>query len=190
MTPTTHARTGPNAPHPIASSPSWLETAIVILRASGQPMSARAIVEAAHASGCAPPSQTRTPAQSVNRDLHAAARRGDTRIVPGPRAGQFHAEPTHRAQRPPAAIAHTGPPRLPIRPLALLIAVHGGLRACGIRHHPSDSLARTRWIARLQRAYSRALKCGYVSFQAADQLAIGALTMHPAEIWATQWWDA
>lgn len=190
MTTTTRAHTVPTAPYPNVVRPtSWLETSILVLRASRRPLSAHQIVAAALATGSTPPSRTRTPARSVNRDLNVAARRGD-RVIAGPRPGQFYADPALYAQPAPSRTQRKQPPRLPIQPLALLIAAHGGLRACGIRHQPGDLTDRTRWVARLQRAYERARQSGWISLHAADQLAIHALLRHPAEVWGALWWDA
>jgi hypothetical protein len=102
------------------------------VRASGQPLTARQIVASANATGSAPAARTRTPTQSVNRDLHAAARRRD-RVGAGPKPGQFYAGATLGVHRAPTEQA----PRLPTQPLALLIATRGGLRACGIRTTPT-----------------------------------------------------
>ena len=152
MITTTHASTAPTAPYPAVVLPtSWLETSILVLRASRRPLSARQIVDAALATGSTPASRTRTPARSVNRDLNAAARRGD-RVIAGPRPGQFYADPALYAQQAPARTARKQPPRLPIQPLVQHVAAHGGLRACGIRRQPGDLIDRIRWVARLQRA--------------------------------------
>jgi len=180
--------------HPAAGgSLSWLETAIVILYASPRPLTAIQIVAVAHSAGYSPRSRTRTPVQSVNRDVRAAVRRGDPRVVLGPGGGQFSVAaamleapgvPVPPSRKPSSAV-----PRLPIDPLASLIAAHGGLRACGVRQHPGDSLDRIRWVARLQRAYLRARCRGWIGLYLADELAT-ALWLHPSEVWGTAWWDA
>jgi hypothetical protein len=153
-------------------------------------MTAAEIVLGAHAAQCAPPSRTLTPARSVSRDLNAAARRGDGRIVAGPAPGLFYADPARYAQPGPARTPRRQPPALPIRPLETLIAAQGGLAACGIRRQPGDLLDRIRWVARLQRAHARARRSGFVSLRAADQLAVHGLRLHPAEVWGNAWWDA
>jgi len=191
MTTTTRARTAPTAPYPAVDPPaSWLEASVLVLRASRRPLSSRQIVEAAQATGSTPPSRTRTPARSINRDLNVAVRRGDTRIVAGPAPGLFYADPARYAQPAPARIPRRQPPRLPIHPLALLIAAHGGLAACGIRHHPGDLIDRIRWAARLQRAFERARQSGWISLDTADEISVKALALHPAEVYGDLWWDA
>lgn len=170
-TPTTAA--GPNP------ALSWLETAVAILNASPDPLTASGIVAVAQATGRMR-STTRTPAQSVNRDLHRAARAGDTRFVTGPLAGQFcgNAAATARPCR------HS---RLPIQPLASLIAARGGLGACGVRQNAGDSPERVRWVARLERAFLRSRRRGWIGFLTADDLAI-ALSLHPYEVFGDRWW--
>lgn len=191
MTTTTRARTAPTAPYPAVDLPvSWLEASVLVLRASRRPLSSRQIVEAAQATGSTPPSRTRTPARSINRDLNVAVRRGDTRIVAGPAPGLFFADPALNAQPAPARTPRRQPPPLPIRPLAKLIAAHGGLAACGIRHHPGDFADRIRWAARLQRAYTRALTRGWISLRLADEICVHGLLQHPAEVFGNLWWDA
>ena len=182
MTPTTQPGTVPTKAGPATCVPtSWREVAIAILSVAGQPLSAIEIVAAARARGWIPASKTKTPSQSVRRDLHAAIARGDTRVVTGPAPGQFLAAAGTVWAPAPAT-------RLPIEPLAVLIAARGGLRACGVRHHPGDSTERTRWVARLQRGYERARRRGWVSVQAGDELAV-ALRRHPAEVWGDEWWE-
>lgn len=191
MKTTTRARTVPTAPCSAVDLPaSWLEASVLVLRASRRPLSSRQIVEAAQATGSTPPSRTRTPARSINRDLNVAVRRGDTRIVAGPAPGLFYADPARYAQPASARIPRRQPPRLPIQPLATLIAAQGGLRACGIRRRPGDLIDRRRWVARLQRAYERARHSGWVSLHAADELSVNGLRLHPAEVWGNAWWDA
>jgi len=182
MTPTTQPGTVPTKAGPATCVPtSWREVAIAILSVAGQPLSAIEIVAGARARGWVPASKTKTPSQSVRRDLHAAIARGDTRVVTGPAPGQF--------LTPVGTVWAPGPAtRLPIEPLAVLIAARGGLRACGVRHHPGDSTERTRWVARLQRGYERARRRGWVSVQAGDELSVAVLR-HPAEVWGDDWWD-
>jgi hypothetical protein len=153
-------------------------------------MTAAQIVLAAHAALCAPPSTTLTPARSVNRDLHAAVRRGDPRVVAGTAPGLFYADPAHHAHPAPVRTPRRQPPVLPIRPLSTLIAARGGLAACGIRYHRGDLIDRIRWVARLQRAYTRALTLGWISIRLADEICVNGLLRHPAEVWESQWWDA
>jgi hypothetical protein len=187
---TTPTRPEPHTPSPAATGPtSWLETSVLVLRAARRPLTAAQVVQAALDTGSTPPSRTRTPARSVNRDLNAAARRGD-RVIAGPRPGQFYADPAQYEQPAPARTPRRQAPRLPITPLSRLVAARGGLRSCGIRRQPGDLTDRTRWVARLQRAYERAQHTGWISLHAADQLAVLALLMHPAEVWGALWWDA
>jgi hypothetical protein len=80
-------------------------------------------------------------------------------------------------------------PRLPIQPLVNLVDAHGGLRACGVWDH-TGTPNRIRWARRLLRAYSRSRQRGWIGLHAADELSVKALSMHPAEIWGADWWDA
>jgi hypothetical protein len=162
---------------------SWREVAIAVLTVSGRPLSAVEIVAGARARGWVPASKTKTPSQSVSRDLRVAIARGDTRVVAGPERGQFLAAAAVGTVWAPAPAT-----RLPIEPLGALIAARGGLRACGVRHHPADSSERTRWVARIQRGYERARRRGWVSVQAGDELSVAVLR-HPAEVWGDDWWD-
>ena len=188
VTSTTHTGWTTTVAHPLASS--WLETAVSILQASSLPLNARQIVAVAHAARYRPRSQTRTPVQSVNRDLRAAVRRGDPRVVLGPGPGQFTGiaaaagPPTRRSRK-----SSSGLPQLPVEPLETLIASRGGLRACGVRHQPGDTIERVRWAARLQRAYLRARRRGWISIHTADELAVKALGAHPCSVWGVLWWD-
>lgn len=168
---------------------SWLETAVAILNASPDPLTASGIVAVAQATGRMR-STTRTPAQSVNRDLHRAARAGDTRFVTGPLAGQFCGTAAGSARPGAAPTSGARPckhPHLPIEPLASLIAARGGLRACGVRRHAGDSAERLRWVARLERALRRSRRRGWINFLAADELAV-ALSLHPYEVFGDLWW--
>ncbi|NMM23749.1 MAG: hypothetical protein HHJ11_09670 [Phycicoccus sp.] len=187
MTPATHTGGTTKVAHPLASS--WLETAVSILQASSTPLNARQIVAVAHTARYRPRSQTRTPVQSVNRDLRAAVRRGDPRVVLGPGPGQFTgiaaAGPPTRSSRK----SSLGVSQLPVEPLATLIASKGGLRACGVRHQPGDTIERVRWAGRLQRAYLRARRRGWISIHTADELAVKALGTHPCSVWGVLWWD-
>ena len=190
VTSTTHTGGTTTAAHPVALvASSWLETAVSILQASSTPLNARQIVAVASSARYRPRSQTRTPVQSVNRDLHAAVRRGDPRVVLGPGPGQFTgvaaaAGPPTRSPRK----SSSGLPQLPVQPLATLIASRGGLRACGVRHQPGDTIERVRWATRLQRAYLRARRRGWISIHTADELAVMALGMHPSAVWDELWW--
>ena len=191
MTDTTLAETVPTAA-PLSGFQSWLETAIAILQASSTPLTALQIVVIARSNGCSPTSRTRTPAQSVNRDLRAAVRRGDPRVALGPGAGQFCGTVPIGPPSTPAATSRQPSSRalrLPIGPLTTLIAAQGGLRACGVRHQPGDTIERVRWAARLQRAYLRARRRGWISLFTADELAVEALRMHPSAVWGMKWWD-
>jgi hypothetical protein len=194
MNPKQVATTEITTANPVAMPSSWLEAAVHVLKGPSRPMNARQIVEAVQVARCTPPSRTRTPAQSVNRDLRAAVRRGDARVLLGPVAGQFIGAPASAgAERTPPSASREGASavrRLPIGPLAVLIAARGGLRVCGVRYHPGDSIERAQWVARLQRAYLRSLQRGWISVYTADELAVKALWQHPCEIWGAQWWDA
>lgn len=184
MTATTQPGTAPTTDGPATCVPtSWREVAIAILTAAGRPLSAVEIVAGALDRGWVPASKTRTPSQSVRRDLHAAIAGGDTRVVAGPARGQFLAAGAVGTVWAPAPVT-----RFPVGPLEVLIAARGGLRACGVRHHPGDSPERTRWVARLHRAFARARRSGFISYQAGDELSV-ALRRHPAEVWPDEWWE-
>jgi hypothetical protein len=192
MTNTTIATAPSTAP--LSGFQSWLETAVAILHASPAPLTAAQIVAAAKIAGRCPRSRTCTPAQSVNRDLHAAVRRGDPRVALGPVAGQFRGSAATSGVAPAAAptpgTRASTTPRLPIQPLASLISSRGGLRACGIRRYSGDPVERIRWVARVERAYFRARLSGFISLQTGDQLAIKGLSIHPGLIWGDLWWNA
>ncbi len=193
VTPTAFANTTTPANPAALASMSWLETAVAILQAFPTALTALQIVAIARATGCNPRSRTCTPAQSVNRDVRAAVRRGDPRVVLGPGAGQFSGTASTGAPNTPiptSRIPSSAALRLPIGPLASLIAAHGGLRACGVRHQPGDTIERIRWVARLQRAYLRARRRGWIGVVTADELAVEALRLHPSEVWGAYWWDA
>jgi hypothetical protein len=190
MNPTTlDARTTPTPAAAPGLASSWLETAVAILNSCPGPLTAAGIVAVARATGRMR-STTRTPAQSVNRDLHRAARAGDTRFVTGPLAGQFSGNAAGSA-KPGAAPTLGGRPckhpHLPIEPLASVIAARGGLRACGVRQNAGDSAERVRWVARLERAFLRSRRRGWIGFLTADELAI-ALSLHPYEVFGDRWW--
>ena len=183
MRATTQPATDPTTAGPATSVPtSWREVAIAVLTAAGRPLSAVEIVAGALDHGWVPASKTKTPSQSVRRDLHAAIARGDTRVVAGPAPGQFLAAGAVGTDWAPAPVTS-----FPVSPLEALIAAGGGLRACGVRHHPGDSLERTRWVARLHRALARARRSGFIGYRAGDELSV-ALGRHPAEVWPHEWW--
>lgn len=69
---------------------SWVDIAMLVLQDRGRPMRAPEMITRASELGLTAKSRTRTPAQSMNRDLHAAARRTGAQIVTGPGAGEFH----------------------------------------------------------------------------------------------------
>lgn len=194
MAPTQHTSSTPTPAHPaVIGFGSWLEASVAVLRASPGPMHASDIVAAVRAGGYAAPTRTKTPTQSVNRDLHDALRRGETRIVAGPGRGQFRAATAHIGSKPsPAANAHnraSARPRLPFLPLAALISARGGLAACGVRHQAGDGIERVRWTARLQRALHRARRDGFITYQAADTICVLVLQCHPQDVFGDVWWD-
>ncbi len=188
------ALTARTTPTPAAApdfASSWLETAVAILASCPGPLTASGIVAVARATGRMR-STTRTPAQSVNRDLHRAARAGDARFVTGPLAGQFcgtGADGATPGTAPTSGARACQHSRLPIQPLASLIAARGGLRACGVQRHAGDSPERVRWVARLERALLRSRRRGWIGFLAADELAV-ALSLHPYEVFGDRWWCA
>jgi hypothetical protein len=168
---------------------SWLETAVAILASCPGPLTASGIVAIARATGRMR-TTTRTPAQSVNRDLHRAARAGDTRFVTGPLAGQFCG--TGAASATPGTAPTSGArtcqhSRLPSQPLLSLISGRGGLSACGVRRRAGDSLERVRWVTRLEKALSRSRRRKWIGYLAADELAV-ALSLHPFEVFGDRWW--
>jgi len=194
MAPTTHTSSAPTPAHPaVIGFGSWLEASVAVLRASSGPMRASDIVAAVRAGGYAAPTRTRTPTQSVNRDLHNAQRRGDPRVIAGPGRGQFRATTAHMGAKPsraPNRKRASAAPRLPILPLAVLVAARGGLAACGVRHQAGDGIERVRWTARLRRAYLRARRAGFITYQAADTICVLVLQSHPQDVFGDVWWDA
>jgi hypothetical protein len=175
-------------PQPTSATPirptTWLDAAIAVLTATGRPMRPPEIVATARQWRWVPTSTTRTPAQSVGRDLRLAAQRGTSGLTTGPKKGQFQRlEPT-RGPRPT-----TTTPWLPSAPLIRLIEATGGLPACGLGRHPGDPIEHTRLIGRLERAYQRA-RSGMVSVPAADELSVRVLGRHPCEVFGALWWDA
>jgi hypothetical protein len=125
----------PTTSKTIADPTSWREAAVLVLVRSGQPLRAAQIVTHATQWGLAPSSGTRTPAQSINRDLHAAMRNGDQRVEVGPRPGQFLAvtDPQHHvAGDVPVAHRPARGPRLPMEALQAAVDARGGLGACGL----------------------------------------------------------
>jgi hypothetical protein len=162
--------------------PSWLAASVAVLTATGRPMCAREIAEAARQWGWAPLSTTRSPARSVGRDLRLAASRGDARVVAGPGRGQF---------RSPGA---TSPARtvawLPSEPLVRLVQARGGFAACGLQRPHRDAIKRLRLVECLGRAYRRARTRGHLTVYAADLMSIRVLGLHPCQVWGALWWAA
>lgn len=183
---------------PAAIAPlSWFETAVAVLTSARRPLRAREIVELAETLGLRPLSRTQTPAQSINRDLHAAVRRGDTRVRTGPGPGEFRAAGVRGAPTPPAAPSRRRPalpsvhvPRLPVEPLVDLIDRQGGLRALGVRHRDGDPAEHVRWVERIYRSYLRCRERGWISIYDADEMSVKVLRLHPSQVWDDGWWDA
>lgn len=172
-------------PRPVRPVPlSLREAAITVLIRTGQPMRAAEIVAHFRAFDLKPCSTSATPTQSINRDLHAALRRGDTRIALGPAPGVFLS--TDRLRATPSTPLPTRPaprgPRLPVEPLQRALSPftgpRGGLLA-GQGVNPS-----------LRTAYRRAVKRGWISLHTADALCVHVLRTHPCIIWGDAWWDA
>lgn len=195
---TTLAATAPAATHAPTPS-SWLEIASAVLSHTRTPLRARDIVEKAAELGLQPSSRSRTPAQSVNRDLHAAVRRGDARVRLGSEPGTFAAPGVRGAvRRQPAPTpsprgqraARPAPLRLPFAPLLSLVETHGGLAALGLSHREDDSAERTRHLERTMRVYWRSRKRGWIGLYEADRFAVQVLGLHPCMVWGQAWWDA
>lgn len=70
---------------------------------------------------------------------------------------------------------------LPAEPLVRLVEGRGGLYACLGRGR--DDLA----ARRLDRAYSRAITAGHMTWKTGDQLAIELLGLHPLLVWGAGW---
>ena len=182
---------------------TWLQVADRVLQEAGQPLRAADIVH--RAAGLPHPTTGRTPAQTVARDLRAAVARGDARFAVVAR-GLFRSTTAPARPAPPTgttAVAAVRPapavprprPRpatidravLPIGPLAQAIESRGGLRACGLRYEPGDDPDHIRRVERLARAYLRARARGHIGIYIADELALGALGVHPAAIYGLDW---
>lgn len=83
-----------SAPAPDGSRPlRWIDIAEAVLLASGKEMTAREIFEWSQNHGPRRAVVGKTPAQSINRDLHSAIRKGHPRIRKGSRPGSFAAVP-------------------------------------------------------------------------------------------------
>ena len=70
---------------------SWVDVAVAVLRKAGTELSAREIYTRSVADGPTRPTTAKTPWQTINRDLHAAIRRGDARVATGSKRGRFTA---------------------------------------------------------------------------------------------------
>lgn len=168
---------------------SLREAAIVVLLRIGKPMRASQIAAHINTLGLRTVSASATPAQSINRDLHAAVRKGDTRVMTGEQPGLFCAVP-HGTVHPPAAaptVVVTRGPRLPIEPLHATIELLGGIGALGAALSGAQHAAT---LQRLTRTYHRSVERGWISIYDADCLCIQLLRMHPCMLWGAGWWDA
>jgi hypothetical protein len=74
--------------------------------------------------------------------------------------------------------------RLPVTPLARLVALRGGARWLLNAACPDGTSRR-----RLYQSYSRGLRRGTLTPYAADQLAVRLLCLHPSAVWGELWWD-
>lgn len=179
----TTASAGPDTPL------SLREAAIVALIRTGTPMSAAQIVTRIEQLGLAPQTRTRTPAQSVNRDLHTAVRRGDPRITTGPEPGQF--APT--GQTDPTPRTDVTAPTRPVdrRPVSLRLPVEplqDAVETAQIRFVETADGSPTRARA-LYRTYRRSVARGWIHLFDADEISISILGAHPCVIWGDGWWE-
>ena len=67
---------------------------------------------------------------------------------------------------------------LPVEPLVALVDLQGGPAGCGIEKRSA-----------LERAYHRARRQGFITWTAADEIAVRALRLNPGEVWGDTWWD-
>ena len=164
---------------------SWLDASIAVLTLTGRPMRPPEIVAAARQRGWVPPSATRTPTQSVARDLRAAARNPNSGLAGGPGKGQFHSLRAHAGDRTSNKTLW-----LPSAPLLRVLEASGGLAASGLRCHADDTVEHRRLVERLQRSYERARnQGGWVTVVAADELCVRVLGVHPVQVFGPLWWD-
>lgn len=99
--PTRRARVSERVAAPAAAAQSsarpdrpmrWADIAVAVLEASRTQMTAREILEWSQKNGPSRPTTGKTPAQSINRDLHAAIRKRYARLRAGDRPGTFTLE--------------------------------------------------------------------------------------------------
>lgn len=183
---TTHLSDLTTSVESLAPDLTLREAAIVVLVRTGKPLRAAQIAAQFTSLGLRPVSSSSTPAQSINRDLHAAVRRGDLRVATGPEPGQFHAAAPGYV--PPAGgrrreVAPRGP-RLPVEPLQDVIERAGGLAGIGVVADGTD-----RCGARLARTYHRARKRGWIGLYDADEMCVQYLGLHPCMLWGGGWWE-
>lgn len=168
---------------------SLREAAIVVLLRTGESLRAAQIAAHINTLGLRPASSSATPAQSINRDLHAAMRRGDPRVTTGLEPGQFRAvakgEPAPAKQQ--ATTLPQRGPRLPIEPLRWAVEASGGLVATIPPSEPGT--AAHRLGSRLTRAYHRSLERGWIDLYDADTFTVQFLRTHPCMLWGPGWWD-
>ena len=193
---TLRAIAGVTGPQSSLTSLSWTEAAIVVLVREGQPLRAAQIVDRIEEMSLTPTSLARTPTQSVNRDLHSAARRGDARVIPGPLRGQFHTPGVRTSahevaqapeRRPEGQVPHSPvprPPRVPIEPLRDAMRRSGGL---GGKHARADVDIKA--SRRLERTFHRSVERGWIGIYDADTLCVHHLGIHPCLVWGAGWWD-
>lgn len=171
-----------------SSALSWKQAALLVLVEAGEPLRAQQIVSRITELGLVTRTHTRTPAQSINRDLHNAVRRGEEGIASGPEPGQFYAPSIHRpsparvTERVRRTVVPRGP-RLPIEPLQAAVEAIGGVGTAGF----GGSADREQ--QRLGRTYHRSVKRGWIDLYDADTIAIRHLGMHPCMLWGSGWWD-
>lgn len=165
------------------------EAAIVVLIRTGESLRAAQIAAHINTLGLRPASSSATPAQSINRDLHAAMRRGDPRVTTGGEAGQFRAVSAGEAAPAPRTTqveTHRGP-RLPMEPLLWAVDSAGGL-GCVIPG-AAPGTAAYKLGQRLTRTYHRSVERGWIDLYDADTFCVRFLRTHPCMLWGPGWWD-
>lgn len=171
---------------PVPTMPmSWREAAIAILAEHTGPLTAREILAVAHSRGLPIASRTRTPVQTINRDLHTMSRRADPPVIPGPQPGQFvHATHATTPVRPapPATRRSARGPRLPVEPLAEAVRAAGGIH---VLLRGSDRKERDR----IAHGYRRAVSRGWVDLYVADLVSVTYLGVHPCLVFGEGWWE-
>lgn len=162
---------------------TWREAAIIALTIAAVPMNAALVVATVTELGIAVSSSTKTPTQTVNRDLHAAVRNQDPRVRFADQRGWFVATSGQDAPTAGRALPPPAGPRLPIEPLECAVGAAGGVGAVGLT-------SRTESGRRPARVYYRALERGWIDLFDADLICVQHLRVHPCLVFGESWWEA